>query len=140
MAPRPAFGADARSSPVASPFLADSHTRPGITSHVVPCWTDATKQGRAMAELRHGDSLEYLSPNECAVILSHREADALLAVLEKALGDGVTPGPGLWAKDAESAGFKIVSERWRDQDPYSRGMRIVATVARKPPADGRDET
>ena len=83
-----------------------------------------------MAELRDGDHLEYLSPNECAVILQVREADALLAVLEKALNDGVEPGIGLRVEDARAAGFKIVSERWRDQDPYDRGIRLIAVVGR----------
>ena len=83
------------------------------------------------AHLRDGDHLEYLSPNELAVILNEREADALLAVLEAALNDGVTPGVGLRVEDARAAGFKIVSERFRDQDPYNRGLRLVATVARR---------
>lgn len=77
-----------------------------------------------------GDHLEYLGPQECAVILHHREADALLAVLEQAHNSGIEPGVGLHVEDVRNAGFKIVSERFRDQDPYSRGRRIVGTVTR----------
>jgi hypothetical protein len=82
------------------------------------------------ATLRDGDHLEYLSPSEVAVILHEREADALLAVLEAALNNGTLPGLGLRVEDARAAGFKIVSERFRDQEPYSRGRRLVATVSR----------
>jgi hypothetical protein len=83
------------------------------------------------AQLRECDHLEYLSPNECAVILDEREADAVLAMLEQAHNVGMAPGLGLRVEDVRSAGFKLVSERFRDQDPYSRGLRLVATVARK---------
>jgi hypothetical protein len=92
---------------------------------------ESTAAHTSGAHLRDGDHLEYLSPNELAVILNEREADALLAVLETALNDGVTPGVGLRVEDARAAGFKIVSERFRDQDPYNRGLRLVATVARR---------
>jgi hypothetical protein len=89
-------------------------------------------QDTAVAELRDGDHLEYLSPNECAVILQEREADAVLSMLEQAHNAGMTPGIGLRVEDVRAAGFKLVSERFREQDPYIRGLRIVATVARRP--------
>lgn len=75
--------------------------------------------------------ITYLSPGECAVVLSHAETDALLALLEQAQNAGFTPGVGLRLGDAEEAGYRIVQQRWRDQDPYSRAPAIVA-VTRRP--------
>lgn len=97
----------------------------------VRCTLRSRRRGLRMAEVRPGDHLEYLGPQECAVVLHHREADALLAVLESALNAGTVPGRGLRVEDARAAGFKIVSERFRDQDPYSRGLRVVATSTRR---------
>ena len=76
------------------------------------------------AALREGR--RDLDVQECAVVLHHREADALLALLEAAINSGMTPGAGLRVEDAREAGFKIVGERFRDQDPYNRAPRNVA--------------
>ena len=46
-------------------------------------------------------------PQELVVILHHREADALLALLEAALNKQLDPGIGLRREDAEAAGVKI---------------------------------
>jgi hypothetical protein len=52
---------------------------------------------------------EYPKPGqqECVVVLHHREADALLALLEQALNKQLDPGIGLRRDDAEAAGVKI---------------------------------
>jgi hypothetical protein len=50
---------------------------------------------------------QELGPQECVVVLHHREADALLAVLEVALNRGIDPGIGLRREDVEAAGVKI---------------------------------
>lgn len=77
---------------------------------------------------------QSLGPQECAVVLSHAEADALLALLEQANNAGMVPGIGLRVEDAQAAGFKIVGERFRDSDPYNRADRIRAVVWNDPTA------
>ncbi len=83
-----------------------------------------------MSDERTNDDLVVLSREECAVVLSHAEADALLAVMEKALNAGIVPGIGLPRGLAESAAFKVVRQRAIASDPYDRGSRIVAAVWR----------
>lgn len=65
-------------------------------------------------------------------MLLHSEVDALLAMLERANNDGITPGPGLSVEAAQSAGFRLVSERFRSDDPYNRGARVVGVVYSSP--------
>jgi len=91
------------------------------------------------------EGVEELGPQECAVVLHHREADALLSMLEQANNAGITPGPGLHVEAAQEAGFRIVSERFRDRDPYNRSTRVVGVVFSSPcgncaEAGGYDET
>lgn len=91
----------------------------------------------APSEPEYHESLQGLGPREIGVVLMDNEADALLAVLETAINSGITPGIGLLKEDAEAAGFKIVAQRFRDNDPYNRGARITAVRYRSPNPDWR---
>ena len=84
---------------------------------------------------RWRESTEQLGPREVAAVLMDNEVDALLAMLETANNSGITPGIGLRVEDAQSAGFKLVAERFRDQDPYNRGVRTIGVILRSPNPD-----
>lgn len=55
----------------------------------------------------YGDSRPVVGPQECYVVLHHREADAVLAVLEQAVNANMEPGIGLRVEDAVAAGVKL---------------------------------
>lgn len=94
-------------------------------------------EGKSESGPRWNESTETLGSRELAPVLLDSEADALLAVLEKANNAGITPGIGLRVEAAQAAAFKIVAERFRDQDPYDRGVRTVGVVLRSTNPDWR---